>query len=148
MFVNGKLIKKKKTPTSEKLTWSDCETLTFELNCSNNGHQRQHSTTGSASAAALNSSSSASSTCSSSTADREKEKVAFMLVLSWSSDVSLATSSASSPSSPESPEKRADALNNGSRKDRHIGHFVLGEEGWREMTAEPRKQFSKWAKLM
>lgn len=121
MFVNGKLTKKKKTPTSEKLLWSDCETLTFESALTHSGSTGQ--------------------------GHAEKvETIAFMLVLSWSSDASsnpVATSSPSSPESPDTPENGA-----GSRKDRHIGHFVLGQECWREMTNEPRKQFSKWVKLL
>lgn len=119
-------MKKKKTPTSEKMIWSDCETLTFELN------------------SATNSSNSNSNHCH---ATGSEEKVSFMLVLSWSSDAS--STHASSPSSPETPDNAIDGNgSNGSRKDRHIGHFILGEESWQEMTGEPRKQFSKWAKLM
>ena len=106
-------MKKKKTPTSEKMMWSDCETLTFELT-NGSGHE-------------------------------SNDHVTFMLVLSWSSDV--ATAPSTSPSSPESPDT-PDSGTNGSRKDRHIGHFIVGGDCWREMTTEPRKQFSKWAKLM
>ncbi|KAI1298452.1 Synaptotagmin-9 [Halotydeus destructor] len=111
MFINGKMNKKKKTPTSEKLTWSDCETLTFELGpVANNLYH---------------------------------EQVTFMLVLSWSSDANVV--SASSPSSPETPEAQDGT---GSRKDRHIGCYVMGTVCWTEMMAEPRRQFTKWAKLL
>lgn len=128
MFVNGKLTKKKKTPTSEKLVWNDCETLTFELNSTPNN------TITSASSNPI------AGNCL-------EDRVAFMMVLSWSSDANLAH--ASSPSSPETPDNGIDnGPPSGSRKDRHIGHFILGQECWQEMTGEPRKQFSKWAKLM
>jgi len=104
MFINGKLIKKKKTATSQKLIWGDNETLTFDLMSS------------------------------------DSEEAAFMLVLSSKLENSP------SPSSPETPGA-SDNANNDSRKDRHIGHLIIGKELWTEMKQQPRKQILKWHKF-
>uniref|UniRef100_T1K2B8 C2 domain-containing protein n=1 Tax=Tetranychus urticae TaxID=32264 RepID=T1K2B8_TETUR len=105
MFVNGKLMKKKKTSTSQKLTWTEKDALTFDL------------------------------------AQGNPEETAFLVVLSSSTDP--ITASLSSPSSPDSPE-----IPSGSRKDRHIGHTVIGQPIWREMKHQPRKQINKVLKLL
>jgi hypothetical protein len=104
MFINGKLTKKKKSSTSQKMIWGDNETLTFDLMSS------------------------------------DSEEAAFMLVLSSKLESSV------SPSSPETPGT-PDNHNNDSRKDRHIGHFIIGKEFWIEMRQQPRKQILKWHKL-
>jgi len=69
----------------------------------------------------------------------ESEESAFMFVLSSKQENSQ------SPSSPETPI--AVDGNNDSRKDRHIGHFVVGQELWAQMKQQPRKQITKWHKL-
>ena len=69
----------------------------------------------------------------------ENEESAFMFVLSSKQE------SSQSPSSPETPV--ASDENNESRKERHIGHFVVGHQFWTEMKQQPRKQIIKWHKI-
>ncbi|RWS04493.1 hypothetical protein B4U79_14430 [Dinothrombium tinctorium] len=106
MFVNGKLTKKKKTPTSEKMIWKSEDTLTFDM------------------------------------ANAFPEETAFMVVLSSSKEPQISTNS--SPSSPESPELPT----SGSKKDRHIGHCIVGSSVWKELKENPRKQINLCSKLV
>ncbi|XP_074601159.1 synaptotagmin-7-like [Brevipalpus obovatus] len=69
------------------------------------------------------------------------ENIAFLFVLSSTNDSNQTI--LSSPSSPESPE-----MPSGSRKDRHIGHAVVGAETWNELKHHPRKPIVKSLRLM
>ncbi|CAG2100293.1 unnamed protein product [Medioppia subpectinata] len=102
LFINGKLMKKKKTATTQKMVWGDNEILTFDL------------------------------------MSFESSESAFMFVLSFKQE------SSQSPSSPETPVV---AEGEESPKDRHIGHFIVGQEMWHQMKQQPRKQITKWHKL-
>jgi len=68
----------------------------------------------------------------------DSEKTVFMLVLSSKLD----NTSPSSPETPDTPE-----THNDSRKDRYIGHFIIGKDVWTQMKQQPRKQILKWHKL-
>jgi len=102
LFINGKLVKKKKTCSNQKMVWGDNEILTFDL-MSFEGNQS-----------------------------------AFMFVLSFKPE------SSQSPSSPETPVA---VEGEESRKERHIGHFIVGQDLWTQMKQQPRQQITKWHKL-
>lgn len=74
------------------------------------------------------------------TFDLPKEETAFMVVLAYRNDTTNLTSS---PSSPETPENDLAF----SKKDKNVGHFILGKDQWIELKQQPRKQIIKWIKL-
>jgi len=131
MCCNNKIIKKKKTCSSSKLDWMENETLTFDLTNLN---------------------------------EYQLEQLCFLVVLACTQDT--ISESVSSPSSPDSPvdhtngyssfmkQNNIDELkekvdkNNLQKKDSvAIGHWMLTNEIWTQVTHEPRKQIRKWVKL-
>lgn len=134
MCHNNKLIKKKKTSSSTKLDWQENDTLTFDLTNLN---------------------------------EYQLEQLCFLVVL-----VSTPENheSISSPSSPDSPiesqtngyhsflkQNSTTTLEDIKRKvDKNlqkndsiaIGHWMLTNEIWTQITHEPRKQIKKWVKLI
>lgn len=82
--------------------------------------------------------------------DVERDHLAFLVVLSSTNQQICKT--ISSPSSPDSPTDSAPfspriADHHSSKNDRHIGHFLIGNDFWNELKANPRKQVIRLARL-
>lgn len=84
--------------------------------------------------------------------EEPRHLMSFMLVLCCKLQNSTTPSSPESPQSPETSvngTKRSNSnQSSASRKEKHIGHFVLDNELWlKEILRRPRKQVLTWHKL-
>ncbi|KAH9401308.1 hypothetical protein TYRP_002907 [Tyrophagus putrescentiae] len=136
-FNNGRLVKKKKTGLSVRLSWGEHETVSFDL---------------------IGNSDSGTGSSTVVSACEPLHLMSFMLVLCCKAQNSTTPSSTEgSPQEQSTPEQdqqvggsgsRKGSSGGSSRKDRIVGHFVLDHHLWmEEILRKPRKQIIKWHDL-